>query len=90
MGFYGIIEAHVDFPDINEDKKQEIIKNINEYVTMDSVDKNSVTFSEESHFSYEMVDDLKRMLEELKTENKIKEGRIYIWCLEEPDETIYI
>jgi len=91
MGFYGMIEIEINFPlGINEDEKEKTIQNISEFVSLDSVGESSATFCKESYFCYGTTDDLKRILEELKADNKIKEGRIYMWYLEEPDETIYI
>ena len=91
MGFYGIINIEINFPlGMYKDEMDKVIQNISEFVSLDSVDRYTAIFSEESNFSYGTIDDLKSILEELKADNKIEDASINIWYLDEPDETIYI
>ena len=90
MGFYGVINVLVRFGKVSENTKQEVINNIMEFLDLEYLEDEEVSFREENNFNWLFVDDLKSVLEELKANNKIVEAKIYVWYLEEPDETINI
>ena len=91
MSFYGIISVEIEYKNgLDEDTKRQIVKTMEEYLTVDYADNDSVTFRGEENFTYGTIDELRDILQELKDNNKIERAGIFVWNLDEPDDEIYI